>query len=45
MKFLISTLKNKKYLTTYCIIIIIVLLSVIFFLEETSINPFIYFNF
>ena len=45
MNFIIKTLKNKKYLYTYCVILIIVLLSVIFFLEETSVNPFIYFNF
>ncbi len=45
MKFLIKTLKNKKFLYIYCIALIIVLLSVLFSFEETALNPFIYFNF
>ena len=45
MKFLIKTLKNKNFLYIYCIVLIIVLLLVLFFLEETALNPFIYFNF
>ena len=45
MKFLIKTLKNKKFLYIYCVALIIVLLSVLFSFEETALNPFIYFNF